>query len=152
MESGIKNDKILALIASIGSIFNALRVFWSWSLDYYSYKQVYGILLISQIFLNLTIAFVSNNSWLYGVWISMFMFCLGGHLTMVPNILKLIFGSSATQLYGFFFSYIALCAICTIVLQDAFLVSDQIESFNLFFKLNGFLSAISLFLLLTFFN
>ena len=38
IENGLINDKILALIASIASIFNALRWVWSWMLDYYSYK------------------------------------------------------------------------------------------------------------------
>ena len=152
MENGLTNDKNLALIASIGSIFNALRWVWSWMLDYYNYKQVYGILLVSQIFLNFTITFVSKNTWLYGVWIILFMFCEGGHFTLVPNMLKLIYGSSATQLYGVFFSYISLCAVCMIMLQNAFLVSDEIDTFNLFFKLNGVLSAISLFLLFAFFK
>ena len=45
MENGLTNDKFLALVASIGAIFNALRWIWSWMLDYYSYKQVYGVLL-----------------------------------------------------------------------------------------------------------
>ena len=152
MENGLTNDKNLALIASIGSIFNALRWVWSWMLDYYNYKQVYGILLVSQIFLNFTITFVSKNTWLYGVWIILFMFSEGGHFTLVPNMLKLIYGSSATQLYGVFFSYISLCAICMIMLQNAFLVSDEVDTFNLFFKLNGVLSAISLFLLFAFFK
>lgn len=42
---GLANDKTLALIASIGAVFNCLRFLWSWALDYFSFRIVFGTLL-----------------------------------------------------------------------------------------------------------
>jgi hypothetical protein len=79
------------------------------------------------------------------------MFCEGGHFVLAPNILKKIFGSKATQLYGFFFSFAALCSVITIGLQDWFL-EDTTKSYNEFFIFNTLLSSVSLFLLITLFS
>lgn len=84
------------MVASIGAIFNSARFLWSWALDYYSYRLVYGTLLVTQIILNCTIFFVNSNAFFYAVWICVFMFCEGGHFVLAPNILKKIFGSKAT--------------------------------------------------------
>ena len=90
------NDHTLAVIGSIGSMFNAIRFFWSWATDYYNYKLVYGILLILQIVFNCTLKFIANNEILFGLWISVLLFCEGGHFTLVPNVLKKLFGGNAT--------------------------------------------------------
>jgi len=44
-EDWIKNEEYLSLVASIGSIFGALRFIWSFMLDKYSFKLIYGILI-----------------------------------------------------------------------------------------------------------
>jgi hypothetical protein len=99
--SGFTNTEYLSMVASIGAIFNAARFLWSCGLDYYPYKLVYGTVLTIQIFLNCTIFFVNQNAYLYAVWVWLFMFCYGSHLVLPLNMLKKIFGSKATQLYGF---------------------------------------------------
>ena len=43
--NGLVNDKFLSMVASVGALFNTCRFMWSWALDHYSYKVVYGILL-----------------------------------------------------------------------------------------------------------
>ena len=113
--NGMTDDQFLALIGSLGAIFNSIRFIWSWLLDYYSYKKVYGALLTSQIILNFTIFFVNHNQWLYGVWICAFMFCAGGHFVLAPNIMKQIYGKKATALYGILFSYTAVSSIIQII-------------------------------------
>ena len=90
------NDHTLALIGSLGSMCNAIRFLWSWATDYYSYKLVYGILLTVQILFNCTLKFIATNEVLFGFWISVLLFCEGGHFTLVPNVLKKLFGSNAT--------------------------------------------------------
>ena len=94
---------------------------------------------------------MNKNGVSYAVWICLFMFCEGGHFVLAPNILKQIFGSKATQLYGILFSYTAVCSITQIILQDLFL-GDSVKSYNRFFIMNGFLSGIALFLLMVFFT
>lgn len=149
--NGFTNTSYLSTVASIGAIFNAARFVWSWLLDYYPYREVYGALLGIQIVLNFTIFFVNQNAFLYAVWVCLFMFCEGGHFVLAPNILKKIFGSKTTQLYGFFFSFASLCSIITILLQDAFL-KDTTKSYNEFFIFNGLLSMVSFVLLMTLFT
>lgn len=39
------SDHFIAIVGSIGSIFNGLRFVWSAALDYYPYKVVYGTML-----------------------------------------------------------------------------------------------------------
>ena len=60
------------------------------------------------------------------------MFCEGGHFTLVPNIIKKIYGSKATQLFGIAFTYTGLCSVFMILLQNAFLVSGDVRTFNTF--------------------
>ena len=86
------NDVTMALIGSIGSLFNACRFVWSWATDYYSYKLVYGILLLLQIIFNCTMIFIAKNDILFGIWIAVLLLCEGGHFTLVPNVLKKIYG------------------------------------------------------------
>ena len=79
-------------------------------------------------------------------------FCEGGHFTIVPNVMKKIFGKDfGTRLYGILFIYTSLCSILMIVLQTEFL-SDDPKSYDYFFYMNGGFSAISLILLVLFFN
>ena len=98
-------ESYLTIIGSVGSIFNAIRFIWSGLLDRYSYKVVYGTLLVLQIIFGTLIIFCKKSEGLYAICYCMIMFCEGGHFTIVPNVLKQIFGDKATQLYSFAFSY-----------------------------------------------
>lgn len=80
-------------------------------LDHYSYKKVYGTLVVMQIILAFTYKFSSLNRTTYAVWIWLSVWCEGGHFTLVPNIFKIIFGKHATALYGIGFSYTGLNSI-----------------------------------------
>lgn len=42
----ITNENFLSQVASLGGIFGALRFIWSFMLDKYSYKFIYGTLLV----------------------------------------------------------------------------------------------------------
>ena len=119
--NGLNDDRYLALICSIGSIFNTLRFVWSWWLDHAKLKIVYGTLLLAQVVLNFTIFFVDKNWYTYALWIWLFMFCEGGHFTILPNILFRIFGSRAVAVYGWFGSFCAVVSVTQIFLDDWFL-------------------------------
>ena len=77
------------------------------------------------------------------------MFCEGGHFTLVPNIIRQIFGDKATQLYGILFSYTGISALILILLQKLFLNSD---TYGLFFITGSVLSVFSLILLICVFD
>ena len=105
-----------------------------------------------QVLLIVAVPFAANSQIFYATCIALIMFCEGGHFTLVPNVLKKIFGSqNGTAIYGICFSYTGLCAVLVLFLQEYFLNSDSARSFTLFFLLTGILSLIALVLLLTVF-
>lgn len=119
--NGLLDDKDLALIMSLGSIFNTLRFLWSWWLDHSTLKIVFGTLLVAQITLNFTIFFVDKNWYTYALWTWLFMFCEGGHFTLLPNIMFRIFGSKAVAIYGWFGCFCALASLTQVFLDDWFM-------------------------------
>ena len=108
------SDGFLSIIGSVGSLFNFIQFLWSWLSDKYPFKYVYGLLLIFQIIFGLLLVFFEKNKWVYGFSYCMLMFCEGGHFTLVPNVLRFIFGDRATVLYGIMFSYTGICSVVTI--------------------------------------
>ena len=62
------------------------------------------------------IVLFSHIPGLYAFFYCMILFAEGGHFTVVPNVLKQIFGSQATQLYGFMFSYTGFTSILLVLL------------------------------------
>ena len=75
-------------------------------------------------------------------WISLALFCEGGHFTLVPNILKKVFGRQATSLYGVAFSYTGLTSVLILVLLEYFPTK-----YLTFFSMSAVFSLISLILL-----
>ena len=67
---------------------------------------------------------VAESEGLYAVWISLMLFCEGGHFTLVPNVLKKIYGERGTALYGIAFSYTGICSILIVILQS-YLLGDK---------------------------
>jgi hypothetical protein len=149
--NGLDDDRYLSLIASIGSIFNTLRFVWSWWLDHSRLKIVYATLILMQVFLNFTIFLVDKNWYSYAVWIWLFMFCEGGHFTILPNILFRIFGSRSLAVYGFFGSFVSIVGLIQVFLDDWFL-KTTLKSYNMFFVFNGILSVAALVVLWTMFS
>ena len=141
--NGLDNDSYLAIVGSAAAVCNSSRFIWSWATDYLPYRIVYSVLLLLQIFANFTIKMVAKNEVLYAVWISLMLLCEGGHFTLVPNVLKKIYGQRATELYGYLFSYTGVCAIAMILLQDAFL-GETASSYDIFFYINGSISVVAL--------
>ena len=49
-DMGIRSDVVLTFVGSFGSLINGLcRILWSTLLDYYSFRSVFGALVILQI-------------------------------------------------------------------------------------------------------
>ena len=89
------------------------------ALDYYPYQKVYGSLVLSQMILMFTIPLVATNRALYATWVSLTLFCEGGHFTLVPNVIRKIYGEQATFLYGIMFFYSGASSLMMIGLQSA---------------------------------
>ena len=62
----------------------------------------------------------------YMVWICLALFCEGGHFTLVPNVLKKIFGDQATSLYGITLTYTGLTSLIMIGLLETSLGSEYL--------------------------
>ena len=52
----LSNDEFLTWVGSVAALFNTARFVWSAFLDHYSYKKVYGVLLLLQIFIGSTMS------------------------------------------------------------------------------------------------
>ena len=99
------------VILSIAATGCSLCFIWSWATDFLQYKIVYSFLLFLQITSNFSIPFVATEKILYAIEIHIMTLCLGGHFTLLPNVLKKIYGEQATELYGYMFSYYGLSYI-----------------------------------------
>ena len=114
-KNGLTNENYLAWLGSFAAALSAIRFIWSTSTDYLSYKTVYAVLLSMQVVLCLTVPLISHNAGLYAIWVCLIAFCEGGHFSMVPNVIKKIFGDQSTGLYGILYSYSGIVAIMLIV-------------------------------------
>ena len=131
---------------------SSLCFIWSWATDSLKYKFVYSFLLFLQIASNFSIKFVATDKILYAIEICVMTLCLGGHFTLLPNVLRKIYGEQATELYGYMFSYYGLCYICLFFLQNAFLDETNALTYEIFFFINGGISALSSCVLFIFFK
>ena len=43
---GLNDDSFLTTVGSISALFNAVRFIWSGALDKFSFRKVYGVLLL----------------------------------------------------------------------------------------------------------
>jgi len=84
----------------------------------------------------------------YAVWVCGALFCEGGHFTLVPNILKKIYGDQATSLYGIMLTYTGLSALVMIALLETNLSKDYL----VFYLITAGSSFLALIILLFFFT
>ena len=122
----LNDDAFLTWVGSMGSICTSLRFLWSAALDQKSYKLVYGVLLVCQVLVSLTMFVAIQSKLSYIIWICIGLFCEGGHFTIVPNTLKQIFGDQATSLYGIMLTYTGLSSLVMIGLLETTLSDDYL--------------------------
>lgn len=144
----LNHETYLTEVSSISCLFNSFRGIWSALLDHYSFKKVYGVLLVLQISLAFTYKWSSETKTTYALWVWLSVWCEGGHFTLFPNILKIIYGKHATRMYGVLYSYCAVTSLLMIYL----LQTDLGQAYIWFWVLGGCLSIISLVELNLFFN
>jgi len=103
------DDSTLTLASSLAGLGNGIsRPVWGIILDKWKFKKTYFFLCIVQVSLASTIYFTPLASgYMYVVWCFLSLCCEGSHFTIMPAVVRQVFGSkNATEIYGFvFFAY-----------------------------------------------
>jgi len=146
----LNDDRYLSIVGSASSLFNALRFLWSGSLDLpgSSFRVTYTVMLTIQIVMGMTMSFACQYRSLYPIWIAMMFFTEGGHFTIFPNVVRIVYGSRATEVYGSIFTF---CGVTGLIM--IFLVSSPFgQNYLLVYKLSTFFCLLSLLLVHTIFD
>ena len=93
-----QDENFLSTAISFGSIFGACRFFWSFLLDKYSYKAVYGTLVCLELLIGYTLPTVmempdsSTKNLLFFIAVCLIFNLEGGHFVLTPTIFAKLFG------------------------------------------------------------
>lgn len=128
-EKTIHDEKYLTLVGAIASVAGVLRFGWSFLIDHYSYKMVYGILICLQIILAFSFPLVAESKPLFGTWVSLTYFTEGGHFTLVPAIIQKLFGNEGSRVFGWAFSFIGIASLVKIVMLELFFEKVGFDGF-----------------------
>ena len=107
----ISDTNMLVWIGSVGSVCTCLRFAWSFPLDYFSFKYVYGAMLLFEIVLSFTMPLAVKSEETYMIWVALTYWCEGGHFTLAPAIYKKIFGSEGSRVFGIGFSFLGVASL-----------------------------------------
>ncbi len=85
--SKIRNDYLLTLIGSTASLLNGLsRIVWSTLLDFFTFNQVYRVLLAIQILMIVSLEWsLSKSAYLYFANVCISMICEGAITSILPT-------------------------------------------------------------------
>lgn len=89
----------------------------------------------------------ANSEILYAIWVCLTIWCEGGHFTLIPNVLKIIYAKQAVSVYGVLFTYTGFCGLIMLGL----LMTELAHKYIIFWIITAGCSGISLLLLLTMF-
>ncbi|CDW84583.1 UNKNOWN [Stylonychia lemnae] len=142
-------NRYLTLLGSIAFIFGAIRFIWSYSVDRFSFKFSYTIVLLIQIVISLSFRFVKDSKALYFIWICAIIFTEAGHFAMFPTAVAKLFGDLAPQVYGIQFTAFGLSSVVSTII--VYFTLDSIGH-EFYFNVGAATSAFSLLILLVFFK
>jgi len=125
----INFETFLAFSATFSSVFSIFRFVWSFSLEKYSYKSIYGILLGIQMFMGVTLPlllrFMPNSVFTSGFFL--FVDCaskmtMGGHMVLVPTIFAKIYGpDGGMRVFSVGFSFATIASLMNTVVTESLL-------------------------------
>jgi len=147
----LMDDAYLTQVGSVAAMMGAMRFAWSAAMDMDSttFKQVYGTLLVVQAILGATIGFAVQGRTTYAIWICLMLFTEGGHFTLMPNALRLIYGQeSASTIYGVVFTFTGVANLLMLVIVPSTFGQSYIKVYHL----TAVFSVVALVLLLTCFK
>ena len=113
----IRDEMFLARIGPYGSLCGCFRFIWSFLIDHYPYKKIYGILISIQIVLAFTFPLIVHYKHLYAVWVCITMCTEGGHFTLSPAIYKKLFGAEGIRIFGVGYSFIGIASFILIATE-----------------------------------
>ena len=154
------NEKFLSLVASCGGIFSALRFIWSFLLDKFKYKVIYGILLAMQVFIGAALPYfldqeisTSTKEAIFFAMIMAAFFCEGGHFVLAPTICGKLFGAEGgIRVFSVCYSFCGCASLINIVLIDLLFDEWLDIGFEGFCHVYSMLSLLSLFILIFIFR
>lgn len=127
-EEKFDNDELLSGVVAIGSIFGALRFFWSFLMDKYSYKRVYSVMIFIMMInaFCLPIVMEIKNEKFKQV---LFTICLcvaynieGGHFVVMPTALAKLFGpDGGFRTFAIGFGFFSVASIINGLMINKFL-------------------------------
>ena len=144
----LNNDLYLTKVGCASALMGALRFAWSGSMDFITinpYKKVYGTLLLIQAALGFSIELFAENQLTFAIWMCLLIFCEGAHFTIIPTTLKLIYGKSASSIYGVIFSFAGLANLMIMLVTG----SELGKNYTCVVQISAAMSMFA-FLLLTF--
>ena len=146
----LEDDLFLTQVGIIAAGLNSVRFVWSSAFDVpgVSFKMVYGVLLVIQIVLGLTLMWASQSKLTYTIWVSVILFAEGGHFALLPTVIKALYGNLATQVYSLLFTFTGLSNLMIILVVRSHFGHD----YSSVFQVMSGLSAVSLAILLLFFK
>jgi hypothetical protein len=148
-ETAISDERYFASVGAVASIFGCLRFIWSFAADHYSFKTIYGIMIVIQIFLAFTFQLVVHSKPLFLTWTAIAFWVEGGHFTLAPTIYKKIFGEEGTRVFGFGFTFVGFASILKLFTMKALLNSI---GFDGIIRAYGALTILALVILILFFE
>ena len=115
-------------MASFGGVFGALRFIWSFLLDKYSYKFIYGILLVFQITIGVSLPLLLDSKYsvetkeiIFFSFVMLSFFCEGGHFVLGPTICGKLFGAEGgIKVFSVVFSFCGIGSLIHILLENLF--------------------------------
>lgn len=145
----IHDEQFLSVVGAFASIFGCLRFTWSFLIDHYTFKRVYGVLICLQTFLAFTFPLVARVKPLFLIWVSLTFYCEGGHFTLAPAIYKKLFGEEGSRVFACGFSFIGIASLVMIVMVELFFKRIGFEGFIVMF---GGFNLVALILLINVFE
>ena len=142
----LNDESYLTLISSTSALFSAARFIWSAALDRYDFKKVYGSLCLLQIALAFSVRLTELSRISFAGFICLVLFCVGGHFTFFPNLLKQIYGQQATFLYTVMFTGTGAASLFIVGLVLSPLGKHYYLLFDIFGAFSAFALIIALFI------
>lgn len=119
----------MAFSATFSSVFSIFRFVWSFLLEKYSYRSIYGTLLCIQIFMGLGIPMFMRYLPDSGFTMAFFLFVdcackmtMGGHMVLVPTIFAKIYGpDGGMRVFSVGFSFATIASLMNTIVTEALL-------------------------------
>lgn len=151
-QATINAEGFLAFSATFSSIFSIFRFVWSFSLERYSYKAIYGTLLVIQLIMGLVLPFLTwyAPSSLFTKIFFFFVDCsskmtMGGHMVLVPTIFAKIYGADGgMRVFSVGFSFATICSLINSLVLPILLPAIRYEGIILVYTCLTFSSFIYL--------